>query len=131
MKESDALAQVARLFTAFPASKADVGNAKAYAEQLVRLRHPEALAEAVDSLIRSERWLPPISAILDEYNRYKYRHEPPAIEVHSEVTEDERRDNLKRIHALRAHLAAEGQHGHTVGIEGCPNPECQVLQAGD
>lgn len=120
MKESEALEQVARLFSAYPSSKADASNARAYGEQLVILMYPLALRDSVDCLIRTERWLPSIAAILDEYSRHRGKYVPRAL-LPPDLSEEDQTRNIRRVRALSTHLASS-DHGDT--FEACQDSEC-------
>lgn len=123
MKAHEALREVLRLFAAFPSKLITDATAKAYAEQLVDRRSPEALHDAVNSLIRSERWLPPVSLVLEEYSRHVSQYAPREIEERSELTLQEKQENARRSKALMLHLR-QGE-GHSVAISECEHPDCR------
>lgn len=134
MKRSEAAAEIQRLFAAFPREVQDATLA-VYIEALAKLRSPGALREAVTALIETERWLPTIAAVREEYQRHVDKHMPRAL-PEPDLTPEQKRENARRarelVETLRAGMEAranEQGEAHETG-RGGGAPEADVGDAG-
>lgn len=108
MKESDCAVLVAKLFAAFPAMKANRETIAVYVDALAGLPSSAALNDAVNELIRTERFTPSVAAVREEYQRYVDRHSPRGL-PEPELTEDQRRENLAKLREIAAGIGREVQ----------------------
>lgn len=127
MNQSACMTQVGRLFAAFPSSKASESTATVYVETLVALQYEEALRDAVDELVASERWLPTISLVRETYTRHRDKYLPPAL-APVEMSDSERALQAKRWAAMTAHAASRGSSGHGDAFDECEHADCKAVR---
>lgn len=99
MKQSEAALIVAKLLAAFPSSKANEATVRVYVDALAPFPSAECLLAAVDSLIRTARFLPTVSEVASEYRSYAPTFAPRAL-PEPELTPEERRENARRMREL-------------------------------
>ncbi len=98
MEQDEAAMLTAKLLAAWPGQRENL-TAAVYIEQLQPFRHDLAL-EAINELIRNERWLPTVAAVLDQYHltgdriRERARLNTTAIDL-PDIPEAERQTNLQ------------------------------------
>ncbi len=102
MTQAQAAALVAKLFAAYAFHRdSDELTAAVYAEQIGRLDDPAVALEAVNTLIASSRYIPPIADIHDAYYvalsaREERQRQGIKALTEGEPSEEERAANLKR-----------------------------------
>ncbi len=102
MKQAEAAALVAKLFAAYPFHRDnDELTAAVYVEQVARLEDPHVALDAVNELIASSRYLPPIADLNDAYYTALSVREERARNEHLALpegkgSEEERQENLRR-----------------------------------
>lgn len=106
MTESDCATLVGKLFAAFPQAKGTDATLVVYIEALKPLPRVGALRDAIDSLIRTERFIPSIAALREEYRRFADRHAPPGL-PEPEISDEQRRENLRKIRELAEQVGRE------------------------
>lgn len=129
MIQSECQVQVGRLIAAFPSSKATDATAREYVGSLAKLRYSEALRDSVDALIATERWLPTIAQVREEYDRHRDKYLPLAL-PEPDVTPEQQQKNLAWTRSMTAHLSAKGREGHTLTFDDCEHPGCVAVRDG-
>lgn len=104
MTEPQAKALVAKLLAAYPHPRIEPLTAKVYIEAVQKLKSYEAMLEAVDRLIASERMLPRVADIYEMYHSLRDKYAPPALPM-PDLTEEEIAENLKRVRELMERYA--------------------------
>jgi hypothetical protein len=99
LNRSAAEVAVAKLMAAYPREWFDEATVAVYVDAVEKLRSPEAIADAVNALIRSEPKLPSIALLCEEYRRNADRYAPKAL-PEPELTDEDRAENVRRIREL-------------------------------
>ena len=103
MELKDAEYLAARLFASFPSNQGQA-TAAVYVEAIQRLHDPDIALRAIEDLVYSERWLPPIAAIRETYERHRPMRDERELPM-PELTEEKIADNLRRRNILLDMLA--------------------------
>ena len=95
MTSPQAKALVAKLIAAFPAPKPDPLTYEVYRERLESLPSYERGLEAVNDVIGTETFRPPVALVIDAYWRLNERHQESIMQIEPpQPTPEERAANL-------------------------------------
>lgn len=102
MTNQEAKAVVAQL-AAFYRERIPAATFDLWAEELEHKRSYPAAMDAVRALSREQDRMPPLSILLDEYQRHVDKHAPPAL-PEPELTPEQVKDNLRKARVLLAQV---------------------------
>jgi hypothetical protein len=95
MTDAEAKMLAAKLFAAFPNPKPDNLTTEVYVENLIKLPIAACALEAIDDLIRTETFRPPVALIVEDYHRLKPKYLPPALSE-PPMSEEQIAENLRQ-----------------------------------
>ena len=104
MTEAHAQALTAKLLAAFPRPEIDKLTVNVYSEQIATLAIYECALDAINDLISSEMYRPPVALVIDTYRRLADRYAPQQLRE-PPMSEEQRQENLRQSRALLARLS--------------------------
>jgi hypothetical protein len=81
MTSAEAKALTAKLLAAFPTPKVESLTAQVYLERIETFPSYERALDAVNELIGSETFRPPVALVVDAYNRHNERHQERILQL--------------------------------------------------